>query len=302
MGLPCKHMLAARRIKETSVFSELGVASRWCKQQLYQKHRIFQSPAVQESHVAVSLLKDRPLTNAEKFCRGNRLLQRLAELVADGGMSQYGSRMKLLEDLTNIWSANREARVIAVDFNYDQSTSSTKEVVNIPAAEKLLDDIDFTKVNTLISKVDSVDRSSLLINQVREEFNENTNQVMTTQLEKEFNENTQVMTTQLEYGNDHPKNNTLEVPSTSNEVNIKKLKFPSAVLCRGRPKLKVKKNAIGLRILQKNHCVPFQMKSIPEKVEISHSEEETPKGLLVVKFTKLFLERCLLKAPPFLWP
>ena len=128
MGLPCKHMFAARRIKKFHMFSENCIAPRWFKETVQKNHRIFLTKDQHDSYIKFAKLKDKPLTHVEKYRRANRLVQHLSDLAAEGGSSQLECRMRVLQNLASIWGSNNEAMVTSiqnqfVDFNIQNRVS-----------------------------------------------------------------------------------------------------------------------------------------------------------------------------------
>ncbi|KAH9515259.1 hypothetical protein Btru_014016 [Bulinus truncatus] len=69
MNLPCKHMLAARRIKQSSMYSLVGIAARWLKQQVQENHRVFKIINVDDAHIKAVKSVDRPLSKKGKVSR-----------------------------------------------------------------------------------------------------------------------------------------------------------------------------------------------------------------------------------------
>nr|XP_047144332.1 uncharacterized protein LOC124817911 isoform X2 [Hydra vulgaris] len=128
MGLPCKHMFAARKIKKLQMFSENCIAPRWFKETVQKNHRVFRKKDQHDSHIKFAKLKDKPLTHVEKYCRANRLVQHLLDLAAESGSSQFECRMMVLQNLASVWGYNKEAMVTSiqhqfVDFNIQNRVS-----------------------------------------------------------------------------------------------------------------------------------------------------------------------------------
>ncbi|XP_065639465.1 uncharacterized protein LOC136072242 [Hydra vulgaris] len=128
MGLPCKHMFAARRAKKLQMFSENCIAPRWFKETVQKNHCVFLTKEQHDSHIKFAKLKDKPLTHIEKYRRANRLVQHLSDLAAEGGSSQFECRMRVLQNLASIWGSNNEAMVTSiqhhfVDFNIQNGCS-----------------------------------------------------------------------------------------------------------------------------------------------------------------------------------
>nr|XP_047146225.1 zinc finger SWIM domain-containing protein 1-like [Hydra vulgaris] len=128
MGLPCKHMFAARRAKKLQMFSENCIAPRWFKETVQKNHRVFLTKEQHDSHIKFAKLKDKPLTHIKKYRRANRLVQHLSDLAAEGGSSQFECRMRVLQNLASIWGSNNEAMVTSiqhhfVDFNIQNGCS-----------------------------------------------------------------------------------------------------------------------------------------------------------------------------------
>nr|XP_047135134.1 uncharacterized protein LOC101241653 isoform X3 [Hydra vulgaris] len=128
MGLSCKHMFAARRIKKLQMFSANCIAPKWFKEKVQKNHRVFLKNDQHDSHIKFAKLKDKPLTHVEKYCRANRLVQHLSDLAAEGGSSQFECRMRVLQNLASIWGSNKEAKVTSiqhqfVDFNIQNGVS-----------------------------------------------------------------------------------------------------------------------------------------------------------------------------------
>ncbi|XP_065655665.1 uncharacterized protein LOC136081729 isoform X1 [Hydra vulgaris] len=168
MGLPCKHMFAARRIKKLQMFSEHCIAPRWFKETVQKNHRIFLTKDQHDSHIKFAKLKDKPLTHVEKYRRANRLVQHLSDLAAEGGSSQFECRMRVLQNLASIWGSNNEAMVTSiqhqlVDFNLQNGVSKLEMDDNkfqSELHERKLEITDLSEQVVDVINVEEVDKNN----------------------------------------------------------------------------------------------------------------------------------------------
>ncbi|XP_065654024.1 uncharacterized protein LOC136080792 [Hydra vulgaris] len=127
MGLPCKHMFVARRIKQLPIFFFDGISIRWLKSHATENHRLFQHHSENHNYLEIGVNKERTLTQAEKFKKACRLSQRLAQLVSEGGHSEFESRINILQNLVKIWEDYKHAKVTVLESSIDLITNTTSE-------------------------------------------------------------------------------------------------------------------------------------------------------------------------------
>ncbi|XP_065642007.1 uncharacterized protein LOC101241653 isoform X3 [Hydra vulgaris] len=168
MGLSCKHMFAARRIKKLQMFSANCIAPKWFKEKVQKNHRVFLKNDQHDSHIKFAKLKDKPLTHVEKYCRANRLVQHLSDLAAEGGSSQFECRMRVLQNLASIWGSNKEAKVTSiqhqfVDFNIQNGVSKLEmedDKFKSELHERKLEITDLSEQVVDVVNVEEVDKNS----------------------------------------------------------------------------------------------------------------------------------------------
>ncbi|XP_065645410.1 uncharacterized protein LOC124812707 isoform X2 [Hydra vulgaris] len=141
MALPCKHMFVARQVKHLPLFSYDGIGVRWLKAHAIENHRLFQHQNENLSHLGLGVVKERSLTQSEKFKKAYRLSQRLAQLVSESSNNEFEIRLSVLQNLAKVWEENKNIDVSIlespVDFLIETNLNHPAEI----GKEILCDDI-----------------------------------------------------------------------------------------------------------------------------------------------------------------
>lgn len=136
MYLPCRHIFALRAKQSIELFASELVAKRWTMQNYKNSHRMFTplADSIHEQPTVCLTPRRRPLTANDKYKRALLLGQKLASLTAECGQD-YEQRLCVLEDLTKMWEAGKQAVIVEVimqdlppsnsDMQVDQDPSMT---------------------------------------------------------------------------------------------------------------------------------------------------------------------------------
>lgn len=131
IGLPCRHVFAARRCLQQPLFTADGIWKRWLKQDVAASHRMFQRPQTAQPVINMSHSTTRPLTASEKFQSCRRVVQRLSELACECGTQQFFERLQVLESLQKLWEQGSIACVSELSHHDDVVINSEDAMVRI---------------------------------------------------------------------------------------------------------------------------------------------------------------------------
>jgi len=132
IGLPCRHVFAARQYLQQPLFTTDGIWKRWLKEDVAGSHRVFKTLQASQPLINVSHSATRPLTLSEKFQSCRRVVQRLSQLACECGTQQFFERLQVLDKLQKLWEQGSIACVTEL---------TDDAVVSIDTASASVDDI-----------------------------------------------------------------------------------------------------------------------------------------------------------------
>jgi hypothetical protein len=120
MGIPCRHILKARRIHRMSRFDESLVSKRWtrCYYRTTTKVKPITENMSSTATCEITNIKtdeSKCLTQAQKYRKAGKLTNSLASLASEGWMKTFSHRMIVLRKLLNIWMAGKDVNLSEVN-------------------------------------------------------------------------------------------------------------------------------------------------------------------------------------------
>lgn len=135
MGLPCRHIFAARAMKELPTFELSMVSKRWHKDYQLSVHSEtvdqFITDDCSPGHSSVSICSlpstsaiNRTLSRNQKYNKMFAIGKKLASIACEFGMPEFRRKIGVIESILHHWENNSEVEVVAIQETDTQMVSS----------------------------------------------------------------------------------------------------------------------------------------------------------------------------------
>ena len=134
MGIPCRHILKARRVHSLPRYDESLVSKRWTK--CYSRTPTENTSNNNTCNVIKIMADEKCLTQAQKYRKAGKLTNSLASLASEGGMKTFSHRMIVLRKLLNIWMAGKDVKLGEINMSSPEKTAKDNKVPSNPTITK----------------------------------------------------------------------------------------------------------------------------------------------------------------------
>ena len=139
MGIPCRHILKARRVHSLPRYDESLVSKRWTK--CYSRTATKVTPTENTSNNntcnVIKIMADvKCLTQAQKYRKAGKLTNSLASLASEGGTKTFSHRMIVLRKLLNMWMAGKDVKLGEINTSSPEKTAKDSKVPSNPTITK----------------------------------------------------------------------------------------------------------------------------------------------------------------------
>lgn len=143
MCLPCKHIFFSRRKNALPIFDETLCDQRWTRDYFLQNSNllnedsstvVFENATTNSTKITVAEQSPTVLSVQQKYKKAVMVTNKLASITAERSQGCFEERIKLLENMYQLWSEGREFSIVTTDqeASFQMHTEVAPEMLNLP--------------------------------------------------------------------------------------------------------------------------------------------------------------------------